>query len=126
MKLEPVRDWILGFAMLHRKQDGMIILPSSKKGVTRCYLIESVGPEAETAGYKRGDIVVAFKVYDQIFYGGAFHRVTFQLGDIIQRVHDVSLDEFTDIDGKPIADSLTGVPELVDAALAIGKGERAA
>ena len=111
MKLEPIRDWVLGFAMVHRDADRKIELPNAK-GVTRCYLIETVGAEAAAAGYAPGDIVVALKVYDQFFYGGSYHRVTFQIGEVIQRVHDVSLEEFNSVSNQPIL-SIAGVTELV-------------
>lgn len=126
MKLEPVRDEILGVALLHRKQDGMIVVPHITKNVTRCYLIEEVGPEAAPGGYIRGDIVIARKVYDVVLHGGAFHRVTFQVADIIYRVRGVTIDEFTTLDNKPVLDQLKDTPELVGAVLAIDKNGRAA
>lgn len=126
MKLEPVRDEILGVALLHSRQEGSILLPHITKNVTRCYLIEEVGPEAEAANYKRGDIVIARKVYDILLYGGSFHRVTFQLTDIIYRVRSAGIEEFTTLDNKPVIESLNGSPELVGAVLAVGKNERAA
>lgn len=100
MRLEPVKDWIVGFALV-TKMPGKVQAYDPSKGVTRCYLIELAGPEAEAAGYKPGDIVVAKHAFDEFFMGGTYHRVTFPVEQIIQRVHDISLEDFLDIHGNP-------------------------
>lgn len=100
MRLEPLRDWLVGFALV-TKMPGKVQAYDPSKGVTRCYLIENVGPEAEAAGHKPGDIVVAKHAFDEFFMGGTYHRVTFSVNEIIQRVHDVSLDDFLDVHGNP-------------------------
>ena len=105
MRLEPVEDWITGIAMLHQKSSP-IINPDAAKGTSRCFLIEAVGPKAAEAGYSRGDIVVAKSVFDLLFYGGAYHRVTFVKDEVIQRVREAPLSEFVLLDGKTSADSI--------------------
>ena len=105
MKLEPVRDWITGIAILHQKPSP-IINPDVAKGTSRCFWIESVGPKAAEAGYKPGDIVVAKSVFDLLFYGGAYHRVTFVEEEVIQRVLDAPLSEFVLLDGTTTADTI--------------------
>ena len=105
MRLEPPRDWINAIAMLHRKPSP-ILAPDPAKGTTRCFLIEAVGPEAAEDGYCVGDIVVAKSVFDLFFYGGTYHRVTFVKDEVIQRVHDVSLNEFVLLDGTTTADTI--------------------
>ncbi|KKM61808.1 hypothetical protein LCGC14_1528060 [marine sediment metagenome] len=89
MRLEPVEDWITGIAMLHQKSSP-IINPDAAKGTSRCFLIEAVGPKAAEAGYSRGDIVVAKSVFDLLFYGGAYHRVTFVKDSMEKRLRTVS------------------------------------
>lgn len=111
MRLEPPRDWINGIAMLHQKPSP-IIAPDPAKGTTRCFLIEALGPKAIEAGYKVGDIVVALKVYDLLFYGGAYHRATFQVEEVFNHVHDVTLDEFVLLDGTTTADSIEIADEV--------------
>ena len=107
MRLEPVEDWITGFAVLHQKPSP-IINPDVAKDTSRCFLIESVGPKAAEAGYEVGDIVVAKSVFDLKFYGGAYHRVTFVKGEVIQRVREAPLSEFILLDGKTTADKIEG------------------
>lgn len=107
MKLVPVGSWknpdamINATAMVHRRP-GVIIRPDAAKNSTRCFLIESVSPEAEEAGYKPGDIVVAKHVWDLVFYGGEYHRVMFSVKEILQRVIDAQLEEFVDLRGQPV------------------------
>lgn len=105
MKLEPVENWITGIAMVHKKPSP-IVAPNPSANTTRCYLIESVGPKAAEAGYARGDVVVAKSVYDLLFYGGAYHRVTFLTDEVIQRVREAPLDEFLLLDGETPAASV--------------------
>ncbi len=106
MRLEPVNSWIVGHAIVS-KMLGTIITPNAgAKGNTRCYLIESVSKEATDAGYNVGDIVVCKAVYDEFFRGGAIHRVTFLVSEVIHRVHDVTLDDFTLLDGNPLSTRL--------------------
>jgi len=101
MRLEPVAGWVIAHAAIIKMQSA-IVLPNAAKGITRCYLLESVSAEAEAAGYKRGDMVVCKAVYDMFFKGGTFHRVTFSMEEIICRVHGAPLSEFTDVNGKDL------------------------
>jgi len=105
VRLEPVEDWITGIAILHQKPSP-IVKPDVTKDTSRCFLIEAVGPKAAEAGYHRGDIVVAKSVFDLLFYGGAYHRVTFVKGEVIQRVRDAPLNEFVLLDGTTTADKM--------------------
>ena len=105
MRLEPVEDWITGIAILHQKPSP-IVNPDAAKGTSRCFWIEAVGSKAAEAGYKPGDIVVALKIYDVLFYGGTYHRVTFQVEEVFTRVLEVSLDEFVLLDGQTSATKL--------------------
>ncbi len=111
MRLEPVEAWITGIAMLHQKPSP-IINPDAAKGTSRCFLIEAVGPKAAEAGYSRGDIVVAKSVFDLLFYGGAYHRVTFVKDEVIQRVREAPLSEFVLLDGKTSAASIEIADEV--------------
>lgn len=113
MKLHPVRDWINGVAMLHKKQDGMIELPHSPKGVTRFYLIEAVSEAAAAAGYAPGEIIIAKQCWDIVLYGGAKHIVKVPHTEVLDKISDVTLEEFTTLDGKPVLGSLD--PDIVEA-----------
>lgn len=105
MRLEPVRGIINGIVLLHQKPSP-IIAPDASKGTTRCFLIEAVGPEAEKAGYSPGDIVVAKTVNDLLFYGGNYHRAIFTHDEVMERVLEVTLDEFVLLDGRTPATQL--------------------
>jgi len=97
VKLEPVNDWVIGRALVPKPTSELVL--DHAKGVTRCFLLDEVGPAAEAAGYKPGDIVVAQKVYDMTFKR---HCVTFKIDEAICRVRGVSLDEFVDLKGASI------------------------
>lgn len=99
MRLDPEANWIIGRAMVFRRE-GSIIDPTERHGVTRCYLIECVGSGAN--GYAPGEIVVAHKIFDMILKGGHADRVVFQSTEVICRVRDVALDQFVDLQGNPI------------------------
>jgi len=105
MRLEPVGDIINGIVLLHQKPSA-IISPDPSKGSTRCFLIESVAPAAREAGYKEGDIVVAKVVNDLLFYGGTYHRAIFTHDQVVERVLEVTLDEFVLLDGRTPATQL--------------------
>lgn len=117
MRLEPVQKWVVGHVAI-TKMPGMIIAPQTGKNSTRCYVLETVSPEAAAAGYKPGDIVVAKSVYDQFFKGGTYHRVTFSMDEIIQRVHDAPLNEFTDINGRSLDETVGADGKPLEARIA--------
>jgi len=112
MKFEAVGHWMIAIPMLHAaSRESGIILPSTGKKTTRCYLIQEVSEKAREQGYSPGEIVVAKGGNDLLFYGGVFVRTVIDLlenngNNIILRVKGVSLEEFTDIDGKPILETL--------------------
>jgi hypothetical protein len=112
MRLESIGSEITGIAMLHRRPDATIILTDPATRVTRLFLIEEAGPGAVALGFNVGDIVLPKKVNDILLYGGLYHRATFPAEEIIKRVRDVTLDEFTDLEGKPILKSIKA-PALV-------------
>lgn len=102
MKLEPVKDWVIGRIAIIKRQ-GTIVDPNATSGITRCFLLEEVSPKAAEAGYAPGDIVVALRVYDMTISRDRLpKRVVFSIEEIICRVRDVSLSEFVGIDEKPL------------------------
>lgn len=101
MKLEPVAGWVIATVCI-TKMPGKIISPDVAKRVTRCYLIEESSPEAQAAGYNRGDLVVSKSVFDMFFKGGSYHRVTFPMDEIISRVRGVPLSDFVDTSGNDV------------------------
>jgi len=109
MKLEPVGLLMTGFAMLHKKpgpESVIIDLQDPAKNTSRCFLVEGAGPEARAAGYAPGDILVLKSVRDVVFYGGDYHRALFAVDEVVMRVHGTTLDEYTDLKGVPIVNSL--------------------
>jgi hypothetical protein len=105
VRLEPVNKWIIAHAAIVKKAS-VIILPNASKGVSRCYLVESVSLEAAAAGYAPGDFLVARSVYDMFFRGGACHRVVLTIDEVICHARDVRISDFTSIDGKPFEEYL--------------------
>lgn len=117
MRLEVAGQWLICIPMLHvAKRASGIVLPSTNQKVSRAYLVEEAGG---SAGYHPGDIIIAKGGHDIKLYGGTFVRTTIDLLEnnnnvVIARVRDAGLDEFTDIDGKPILELITA--ELARAA----------
>lgn len=97
MKLAPQKNWVIAKAIVIKPASALVIDPAN--GVTRCYLIDVSSEGAEAAGYKSGDLVIAFKVYDMRLKK---NYVTFPVDEIFCRVEDWSLGDFTDLDGKPL------------------------
>lgn len=115
MKFEPVNKWIIGHALVPKVSSTIVLPGMNNKGVTRCYLITESSKEAAEAGYKPGDLVIAKHVWDITLKG---HRVTFTPDEIICRVKDCTLDEFTDLQSKPVVESLPEAAERFNAAVA--------
>jgi len=105
VRLEPVNKWIIAHAAIVKKSS-VIIVPDASKGVSRCYLVESVSESAAALGYVPGDFLVAKSVYDMLFKGGACHRVVLLTDEVICRVRDVAIADFTSINGKPFEEYL--------------------
>lgn len=100
MKLEPLKNWVIGRVAIAKLPNGSIVLPGAPKGITRCYLLDAVSPEAAKAGFAPGDLVIALKVYDLMLLGP--HRVTFPIDEAIVRVSGAPLSAFVGVDGKLI------------------------
>jgi hypothetical protein len=97
VRIVPKKNWVITKAVVV-KPDSIFVIDAAKD-VTRCYLIEILSPEAEAAGYKKGDMVIAQKVYDMMLKK---RYVSFPIDEIIFRVEDWSLDDFVGLDGKPL------------------------
>ncbi len=100
MNLDPERDWVIAKAML-LANPGRIVDPNAQGGISRFYLIESVGPEAIQKGFAVGDIVLCHKVYDMKL-NREIQRVTFPVAEVIIRARHATLAEFTDLKGNPL------------------------
>ncbi len=101
MRFEPVNSWVIGRALLP-KPTSTIIIPNDKEGRTRFYLIDDVSPEADAKGYKKGDLVIAEHVFDMKIQRRC---IVLKIEKVITFVREVSLDEFVDLDGKPVIES---------------------
>ena len=97
MRLEPVNKWIIGRALVPKASSAIVLPGALSKGVTRCYLVTEVS--AEVVGYRPGDLLIAKHVWDITMKG---HKVVFTPDEIICRVKDASLDEFVDLENKPV------------------------
>lgn len=101
MRYEPVNGWIVGHALVIKTKSA-IVLANPAHGITRHYWIESASEEAEKAGYKAGDMVVAKMVYDMYLYRSE-HRVVLTADQIISKVHEFSLDDFVTLKDEPFS-----------------------
>ena len=101
MTLEPLKNWVIGRIAITRTST-TIVVADVTKNVSKFVLLDEVSPEAEKAGFKRGDLVLPKAMNNVFLKGGTYHRVTFPADEIICRVRDVPLSEFVGSDGKPI------------------------
>jgi hypothetical protein len=101
MKLVPRRGWVIGRIAITKVSE-MLVAPNATSGVTKFALLDLVSPEAEAAGFRPGDLVMARTMHNIFLKGGTYHRVTFPFEEVICIVHDVALDELIGSDGKPI------------------------
>lgn len=105
MKLVPKRDQMIG-RLLITKMESTIVVPDATKGVTKMILIQAVGPDAEAAGYKPGDIVIPNSIRSMFLRAGTQHVVYCEVKDVIFTVEELSPDEVVDGDGKTAIKSL--------------------
>ena len=101
MNLEPLKNWVIGRIAITRASD-TIVLADVTKNVTKFVLIDEVSPEAEAAGFHKGDLVMPEAMSNIFLKGGSYHRVTCPVDKIVCRVRDVPLDEFVGSDGQPL------------------------
>jgi hypothetical protein len=101
MRLAPRKGWVIGRIAITRVSE-TIIAPDASRGVTKFALVDLVSPEAEAEGFRPGDLVVARTMHNIFLKGGAYHRVTFPIDEVICVAHDIALDEFLGSDGKPL------------------------
>lgn len=101
MKLAPATRWIVAKAAIIPPKSA-IVRPDETRNITRCYLIEEVGPLAAEAGYRVGDLVVARAVHDMFLQGGEYRRVMFIAEEVILKIFDVSVKDLIGLDGRPL------------------------
>lgn len=105
MRFRPIKNWVIARVAI-TKMTGTIVSPNATSKTTRFYLLESISPEAEKAGFKVGELWMARQVYDIFLHGGAFHRVTFSIDEAICIAEDAKLSDFVDVHGKPLDEVL--------------------
>ena len=115
MNLEPLRGWMIGRVAITKTSD-LIATVDPNKGVTKFALIEWVSDEAERAGFKPGQLVMAKTMHNIFLNGGRYFRVTFPIEEAICRVNDIPLEDFIGSDGKPL--DASGIVAPVDQAAA--------
>ena len=130
MKLAPRRDQILGRFAIERRQSA-VTLTDESKGVAKFIFVDAVGPEAEAAGIKVGDMLApravltakgfSYPMTAVVTYKGV--RALIREQDVAATVPDLDLEEFS-----VQTDSLSSyVPFDSDqAAQSIGVGHKAA
>lgn len=101
MRLEPLKNWVIGRIAI-TKVSSTIITPDVSKGVTKFALLEAVSDEAAKAGFKPGDLVMAKAMHNIFLNGGSYHRVTFSIDEAVCVARDVPLEEFVGNDGNPL------------------------
>ena len=100
MKLKPLQKWVIGRIAITRVSS-TIVLSDATKNVTKFALIEAVSPEAEAAGFKIGDLVMAKTMHNIFLKGGSYHRVTFPIDEAVCIAEGVSFEDLLDAYGNP-------------------------
>lgn len=101
MKLIPCKNWVIGRVAI-TKMNSTIVAPDASRGVTKFALLDAVSPEAEAAGFKPGDLVMAKTMHNIFLRGGVDHRVTFPIDEAVCIARDAPLSEFVGNDGKAL------------------------
>ena len=103
MKLDPVNKHVIGrIAITKRAPTAIHLAEDINKGVSKFVLLEELSPEAIAAGYIPGNMVLPTSIKNIFLKGGAYHRATFSIDEIICKLEGVSIDDFIGPDGKPI------------------------
>jgi hypothetical protein len=93
VKLVPRRNQTIGRVVTKRIMS-TILRPDETKNTTKFVLIDGVGPGAQAAGIKVGDIVLPSKMGNIQLDGGIRFRPIVDEEDIRAIVNDVPLEEF--------------------------------
>jgi hypothetical protein len=93
VKLVPRRNQTIGRVVTKRIMS-TILRPDETKNTTKFVLIDGVGPGAQAAGIKVGDIVLPSKMGNIQLDGGVRFRPIVDEEDIRAIVNDVPLEEF--------------------------------
>jgi hypothetical protein len=100
VKLKPLQKWVIGRIAI-TKVSSTIVLSDATKNVTKFALLEVVSPEAEAAGFKPGDLVMAKTMHNIFLKGGSYHRVTFPIDEAVCLAEGVPMDDLLDAYGNP-------------------------
>lgn len=92
MKFVPRHSSVIG-RMAIKKLVTSIVRPNESKDTTKFMLIDAVGPGAEAAGLKVGDVVIPTALGNIVLDGGVSFRPIVEEKDIAAFVTEVSLDE---------------------------------
>jgi len=92
VKLKPRHNQAIGRVVIKRVLSS-IVRPDETKNTTKFVLIDAVGPGAQAAGLKVGDVVLAAKLSSFVLDGGAFFRPILDEKDIMFWATDLALDE---------------------------------
>jgi len=118
VKLIPRHSDILGRYVLERAPS-VILRPDETKETTTIVLIDALGPDAEAAGLKVGDMILPNRVTNMKFYGGSSIRPSIEEKDVKYWATDVDKKrlvvqnengtKYVDFDDPEAAKSLAAV-----------------
>ncbi len=92
MKFIPRHNQVIG-RMVMKRMLTSIVRPDETKGTTKFVLIDAVGPGAEAAGLKVGDVVVPSSMSHVVFDGGVSFRPLVEEANVALIVTDVDMNE---------------------------------
>jgi len=92
VKFVPRSNEVIGRVVVKRFLSA-IVRPDETKNTTKFLLIDGVGVNAQAAGFKVGDIVLAQKFGNIMLDGGVVYRPIVEMSEIRSWVTGVSLDE---------------------------------
>lgn len=101
MKLEPKKDWMIG-RLVVTKPSSTILLADYSKHVSKFILVEAVSEGARAAGFDVGQLVMPTHMQSIFLRGGAYHRVSCSIENVLCVVYDEPLTEFMNQDGSPV------------------------
>jgi hypothetical protein len=124
VKFVPRHNQAIGRVVIKRML-ASIVRPDETKGTTKFVLIDGVGPQAEAAGIKVGDVVLPEKMSQITLDGGFVFRPLIDEKEIMAIVTGVTVDELmvqTDNGSKFVAfDAEDAAKSLCDIATPIRK-----
>jgi len=93
MKFVPRRAQVVGRIVIKKREQSLIVRPDETRNITKFVLIDALGPDAEAAGLKVGDIVLPFQIENVVLEGGASFRPLIDEKQVRLLVKDLALED---------------------------------